>query len=146
MDRNRSICNNRSLERSYIRKIKEMVLLPSDSYVSLDFQHGPMSNVDTHMLVCILVSESGKHFDATLSRNMKKLGGTTLVLCDRDDGLFRNSADFLVELDVNLEDGVRDVLYMPTLQFMAYYKSLATGNDPDRPKNLSYFVEVSPDV
>jgi len=127
-------------------KIKEMVLLPSDSYVSLDFQHGPMSNVDAHMLVCILVSDNGKHFDATLARNMKTLEGTTLVLCDRDEGLFRESADFLVELDVNLRDGVRDVLYMPTLQFMSYYRSLATGNDPDRPKNLSYFVELSPDV
>ena len=53
-------------------------------------------------------------------------------------------ADHLVELKVGLEDGVRDVLYMPTLQFMAYYKSLAAGNDPDHPKNLSYHVEVAP--
>jgi glucosamine 6-phosphate synthetase-like amidotransferase/phosphosugar isomerase protein len=31
---------------------------------------------------------------------------------------------------------------MPVLQFMAYYKSLSRGNDPDNPKNLHYFVEL----
>jgi glucosamine 6-phosphate synthetase-like amidotransferase/phosphosugar isomerase protein len=37
---------------------------------------------------------------------------------------------------------VRDILYMPALQFMAYYKSLDVGCDPDNPKNLSYHVEL----
>lgn len=132
------------LAREAQLKIKEMVLLPSDSYVSLDFQHGPMSNVDEHMLVSILVSDRGKAYDATLAGNMKALGGKTLILCDSGADAFSENADQLLELQVGLEDGVRDVLYMPTLQFMAYYKSLATGNDPDHPKNLSYHVEVKP--
>jgi len=132
------------LAREAQLKIKEMVLLPSDSYVSLDFQHGPMSNVDAAMLVSILVSDSGRAYDATLARNMRQLGGRTLVLCDSGKGEFSEGADFLLELDVGLEDGIRDVLYMPVLQFMAYYRSMATGNDPDNPRNLSYFVEVNP--
>jgi glucosamine--fructose-6-phosphate aminotransferase (isomerizing) len=131
------------LAREAQLKIKEMVLLPSDSYVSLDFQHGPMSNVDEHMLVSILVSDSGEAYDATLARNMKALGGRLLVLCDYGAEAFA-SADHLVELKVGQEDGVRDVLYMPTLQFMAHYRSMATGSDPDNPRNLSYHVEVEP--
>jgi glucosamine--fructose-6-phosphate aminotransferase (isomerizing) len=130
------------LAREAQLKIKEMVLLPSDSYVSLDFQHGPMSNVDEHMLVVILVSDAGRRLDFELAGNMKKLGGRIFVLCDKADDGFRKTADYLVELNTDLQDGVRDILYMPALQYMAYYKSLEVGSDPDNPKNLFYHVEV----
>lgn len=133
------------LAREAQLKIKEMVLLPSDSYVTLDFQHGPMSNVDPHMLVTILGSDGGRAYDAVLAGNMKKLGGRVLVLCDVDDVGFRDRSDFLLTLSSGLEEGQRDILYMPVLQFMAYYKSLATGNDPDHPNSLSYSVKVPMD-
>jgi len=134
------------LAREAQLKVKEMVLLPSDSYVSLDYQHGPMSNVDKNMLVTILVSDAGRSCDIELARNMKQLDGMVLVICDRNNGDFDNSADYMVELNTDLGDGLRDILYMPTLQFMAYYKSLAVGCDPDNPKNLSYHVEIDSDM
>lgn len=130
------------LAREAQLKIKEMVLLPSDSYVSLDYQHGPMSNVDSNMLVCILVSDTGRKYDLSLLKKMKELGGIVLILCDSGKDGYFDTADYLVELHTGLGDGVRDILYMPVLQFMAYYKSLSTGNDPDNPNNLYYFVEV----
>ena len=73
---------------------------------------------------------------------MKALGGKVLVICDHDRGDFGSSADYLVELKTNLPDGIRNILYMPALQFMAYYKSLAEDQDPDNPKNLYYYVEL----
>ena len=127
-------------------KVKEMVLLPSDSYVSLDYQHGPMSNVDKNMLVTILVSDAGRSCDIELARNMKQLGGKVLVICDKNNDDFDDSADYMVELNTGLGDGLRDILYMPALQFMAYYKSLAVGCDPDNPKNLSYHVEIDSNI
>jgi glutamine---fructose-6-phosphate transaminase (isomerizing) len=130
------------LAREAQLKVKEMVLLPSDSYVSLDYQHGPMSNVDRQMLVTILVSDAGKPYDLELARNMKSLGGKVFVISDVDRAGFADCADYLIELNTGLSDGVRDILYMPALQFMAYYKSLAVGCDPDNPKNLSYHVEL----
>jgi len=130
------------LAREAQLKVKEMVLLPSDSYVSLDYQHGPMSNVDKNMLVSILSSDAGRKYDAALTVNMKKLGGKVLVLCDKADAGLAGHADYLMELKTGLADGIRDVLYMPILQFMAYYKSLAVGCDPDNPRNLSYYVAL----
>jgi glucosamine--fructose-6-phosphate aminotransferase (isomerizing) len=132
------------LAREAQLKVKEMVLLPSDSYVSLDYQHGPMSNVDGRMLVSVLVSEAGRPYDQRLARNMKTLGGRVFVLSERAFG-FEDHADYLLELDSGLPEGVRDVLFMPALQFMAYYKSMALGQNPDRPHNLSYHVEVQPE-
>ena len=130
------------LAREAQLKVKEMVLLPSDSYVSLDYQHGPMSNVDQQMLVTIMVSDAGKSYDLELARNMKSLGGKVFVICDVDQEGFADWADYLLQLNTGLSDGVRDILYMPALQFMAHYKSLAVGCDPDNPKNLSYHVEL----
>lgn len=130
------------LAREAQLKIKEMVLLPSDSYVSLDYQHGPMSNVDRHMLVAILASDSGRKYDLALAANMKKLGGKVLFLCDRAGGGLGDRTDYIMELQAGLPDGIRDVLYMPALQFMAYYKSMAVGCDPDNPRNLSYYVAL----
>jgi len=130
------------LAREAQLKIKEMVLLPSDSYISLDYQHGPMSNVDKNMLVTILTSNAGRKYDAALVGNMKKLGGKVLVLCDKAGRGLAGKADYLLELKTGLSDGIRDVLYMPVLQFMAYYKSMAVGCDPDNPRNLSYYVAL----
>ena len=130
------------LAREAQLKIKEMVLLPSDSYVSLDYQHGPMSNVDGNMLVTILASDSGRKYDRAVVKNMKALGGKLLVLCDHDRGDFSPNADYLLELNTDHGDGIRNILYMPVLQFMAYYKSLSEGQDPDNPKNLFYYVTL----
>jgi len=130
------------LAREAQLKVKEMVLLPSDSYVSLDYQHGPMSNVDENMLVTIMISDAGSRYDRELAENMRKLGGRTFILGDGCDDALKKNADYLLELGTGLEDGLRDVLYMPVLQFMAYYKSLAVGCDPDNPKNLSYHVTL----
>ena len=130
------------LAREAQLKIKEMVLLPSDSYVSLDYQHGPMSNVDDRMLVTIMVSDAGRNYDLLLAKKMKALGAQVLILCDSADGGFADYADYLVELKSGMGDGLRDILYMPVLQFVAYYKSLAMGCDPDNPKHLSYYVAV----
>jgi glucosamine--fructose-6-phosphate aminotransferase (isomerizing) len=139
-------------------KIKEMVLLPSDSYVSLDFRHGPMSNADCGMLVTMLTSAPGLTYEREVARNMKALGGKVFVLCGDDRGDFKGTADYLLNLN-SLEsdheepalkgpgrgsaDAASGILYMPALQFMAYYKSLAVGCDPDKPKNLSYYVTVT---
>ena len=130
------------LAREAQLKIKETTLLPADSYVTLDYQHGPMSNVDEHMLVTILSSDAGREYDQILAHNMKNLGGRVLVLTDSKVEDFMDCSDFVMQLGSGLGDGVRDILYMPTLQFMACYKSVSEGYDPDHPKNLHYYVEI----
>ena len=95
------------------------------------------------MLVTVLVSDSGMKYDAELAGNMKSLGGKVFTICDRNGENFKNISDYIIEPDTGLGDGVRDILYMPALQYMAYYKSISVGYDPDNPKNLSYHVELS---
>jgi len=73
---------------------------------------------------------------------MKGLGGNLFVICDRADDETRRYADYIAELKTGLPDFVRDVLYLPPIQFMACYKSLLEGQDPENPTNLTYWVKT----
>jgi glucosamine--fructose-6-phosphate aminotransferase (isomerizing) len=128
------------LARECQLKIKEMTLLPSDSYPVLEFRHGPKSNVNGQMLVTLLLSDAAREAEVEFLEEMKALGGLTLVICDQADMQLSNLADTVVELDSRLPDFARDILYMPVVHFLAYYRSLLEGQDPDYPANLDYAV------
>ena len=131
------------LARECQLKIKEMVLFPSDSYPVLDFRHGPKSNVDEHMLITLLMSDSAREEETLFLKEMKDLNGVVLTLCDKADPQIKKVTDYLVELGSGLPEFARDILYMPPVHFLAYYKSLAQGQDPDNPANLTYWVALS---
>jgi glucosamine--fructose-6-phosphate aminotransferase (isomerizing) len=131
------------LARECQLKIKEMVLFPSDSYPVLDFRHGPKSNVDEHMLITLLMSDSAREEETVFLKEMKDLNGVVLTLCDKADPQIKKVSDYLVELGSGLPEFARDILYMPPVHFLAYYKSLAQGQDPDNPANLTYWVALS---
>jgi glucosamine--fructose-6-phosphate aminotransferase (isomerizing) len=124
-------------------KLKEMVLLPSDAYPMFDFRHGPKANVDGHMLVTTLVSDRVQSEESAFLEDMKQLNGKLLVLCDRAGGRLAQKADYLFEVKSGLPDFAREVLYVPVIHYLAYYRSLARGYDPDNPVNLTYWVELA---
>ncbi len=124
-------------------KVKEMALLPVDSYPVLDFRHGPQSNVDEQMLVAVFISDSARKEEVCFLQDMKALGGVTWVLCDRVDNSIKENADYLLEVNSGLSELARGVLYMPPVQYMAYYRALSRGHNPDEPWNLSYWVDTS---
>jgi glucosamine--fructose-6-phosphate aminotransferase (isomerizing) len=64
---------------------------------------------------------------------MKTLGGTIVAL--RESGADVSFGSYIPEL-------VRGVLYLPVLQLIAYYRSLAKGLNPDRPNNLTSVVQL----
>ncbi len=47
-----------------------------------------------------------------------------------------------MQLGSGLGDGIRDIMYMPILQYLSWYKAVSEGYDPDHPKNLFYHVEL----
>jgi glucosamine--fructose-6-phosphate aminotransferase (isomerizing) len=131
------------LARESQLKVKEMVLLPVDAYPMLDFRHGPQSNVDKQMLVVGFISDSAYEEEVQFLRDMKALGGVICALCDRDNGTLQAHADYVLELNSGLGELVRGPLYMPAVQYMAYYRSLSRGLNPDEPRHLSYWVDMS---
>ena len=123
-------------------KIKEMTLYPADAYPLFDFRHGPQSIVGEHMLVTAMFSDSASPQEAQFLQDMKALGGVTFALCDRSDRALRSCADYILELNTGLSEMARGPLYMPAIQFTAYFRALSSGLNPDAPHNLSYWINL----
>jgi fructoselysine-6-P-deglycase FrlB-like protein len=64
---------------------------------------------------------------------MRALGARALVLAEED-------AD--VAFGSGLPPAVRNVLYLPVLQLMAYHRARAKGLDPDQPAHLDAVVKL----
>ncbi len=124
-------------------KIKEMTLLPADSYPMFDFRHGPQSNVSTQMLVTAFLSDTARQQETLFVKDMHSLGGAIWVICEQADKRLQTYAQHVLELKSNLSELARLPLYLPAVQYMAYYRALSLDLNPDEPRNLSYWVEIS---
>jgi glutamine---fructose-6-phosphate transaminase (isomerizing) len=115
-------------------KMKEMTLTHSEPFYFLEFRHGPMSMVNEHTAVVGLLSEKDSEHECAVLNELKRLGGKIFTLCE-------SNAD--VNFESRVPESVRGVLYLPVLQLMAFYRSLAKGLNPDRPKNLTAVVQLN---
>jgi len=124
-------------------KVKEMTLLPVDAYPLLDYRHVPQSNVGPHMLLTAFLSDRADAEEARFVRDMVVLGGRTLAVCEKADRQLLQTADYVIELASGLGEWARPVLCMPIVHYMAYYRVLALGLNPDELPHLSYWVDTS---
>jgi glucosamine--fructose-6-phosphate aminotransferase (isomerizing) len=115
-------------------KMKEMTLTHSEPFHFLEFRHGPMSMVNERAVVVGLLSDVNRVHEAKVLSEMKMLGGTVSSLGEME-------AD--VSFQSQIPEQVRGVLYLPVLQLMAFYRSVAKGLNPDRPENLKAVVELN---
>ncbi len=115
-------------------KMKEMSLTHSEPFHFLEFRHGPKSMVGATAAVIGLLSDAHRNAEMAVLSEMAGMGGRTLSLGEAD-------------ADVSFESGVpevlRGVLYLPVLQWMAWYRARAKGLNPDCPHNLDAVVKLA---
>lgn len=112
-------------------KMKEMTLSHSEPFHFLEFRHGPQSMVTDKTLMIGLVSETNGDKERAVLREIKARGAQVLTLAETD-------ADISFASDV--AEAVRNPLYLPVVQLLAFHRSLAKGLNPDRPNNLEAVV------
>ena len=114
-------------------KMKEMTLTHSEPFHFLEFRHGPMSMVSKTAVVVGLLSEQNFEHEQAVMNEMQALGAHGFTLSESRG-------------NVNFQSGIpeesRGVLYLPVLQLMAFYRSLAKGLNPDSPRNLTAVVTL----
>ncbi len=120
-------------------KMKEMSLSHSEAYHFMEFRHGPKSIVNERTLIAALLSDSATDYELKVLAEMRALGATVLLVCDRDPG-DEKYADVLVTLSSGLPETARAPLCLLPLQLLAYGRSIARGLDPDQPANLSSVI------
>ena len=130
---------NFGLASEVMLKMKEMSTSVSEVFHFMEFRHGPMSMITDRSLVIGLMSDSRKQEENRVLHDMKKLGATTLALAENGDGV---EADYIVELRSGIEERARGALFLPILQLVGFYHSLAKGLNPDQPTNLEAVIHL----
>jgi glucosamine--fructose-6-phosphate aminotransferase (isomerizing) len=115
-------------------KLKEMSRTHSEPFHFLEFRHGPMSMVTDKTLIVGLRSDGARGLEQGVLDEMQSLGARVVSL---------GESGTTVAFESGLDEQARGVLYLPVLQLMAMYRSLAKGDDPDRPRNLPAVVELA---
>ena len=114
-------------------KLKEMTLTHSEPFHFLEFRHGPMSMVNDRSVIVGLLSDKNRRHEQAVLDEMAALRGHILALGEDDASIAFHSG---------LPELIRNVLYLPPLQLMAFYRALAKGLNPDRPQNLTAVVRL----
>jgi glucosamine--fructose-6-phosphate aminotransferase (isomerizing) len=130
------------LARECQLKIKEMTLLPSDAYPLFDFRHGPQSNLDPRMLLVACLSDSAWRQETQFLEDMRALGGSLWAIGEQAVSASLQDGRALA-LRSGLGELARLPLYLPAVQYMAYYRALSFGLNPDEPRNLAYWIEIA---
>ncbi len=115
-------------------KMKEMSLPHSEAFHFLEYRHGPKSLAGPGALIVGLLSDQNRVHEQAVLDEMKDLEARVLSLAE-------SHAD--VSFSSGIPESVRAVLYLPTLQLIAFYRSLAKGLNPDRPHHLTAVVQLS---
>ena len=80
-----------------------------------------------------LLSEVNRGHEVAVLQDAKGWGGQILTLGEAETDIAFGSG---------LPEPVRNVLYLPVLQLLAYHRSMAKGLNPDRPNNLEAVVKL----
>ena len=115
-------------------KMKEMSLSHSEPFHFLEFRHGPKSMITPSTLVIGFRSSANAGQEQAVLTEAQAIGARLLSVAE-------DHAD--VALESGVDEAIRDVLYLPAAQLLAFERSLRKGLDPDRPNNLDAVVRLS---
>jgi glucosamine--fructose-6-phosphate aminotransferase (isomerizing) len=118
-------------------KMTEMSLTPSQSFHVMEYRHGPMSMATEEALVVGLLSPAAFSHEQQVLLEMGGMGAHTLAL---NPTTAVTDAEFHLNLPADLPEWAYPILYLPPLQLLAYYRSLAKGLDPDNPRHLTAVI------
>jgi glucosamine--fructose-6-phosphate aminotransferase (isomerizing) len=119
-------------------KMTEMTRVPSSAFHPLEFRHGPKAAVDSSTAVVLLVSDTGRAWEAGLASELKALSAVGVVLAPGSAPEF--SWDCVLEVGTGIPEVVRPLVYVLLLDLLGYYRAMELGLDPDVPANLSRAV------
>ena len=124
-------------------KMKEMSLSQSEPFHFMEFRHGPKSMIVSSALTIGLRSTVNGQKEAAVLEDVKALGGRVLDVAEAGAQATSRGADRGVRFRSGLDEAVRNVLYLPVGQIIAFERSISKGLNPDHPANLDSVVKLA---
>lgn len=123
-------------------KLKEISYIHSEAYPAGELKHGTLALIEEGIPVIALATQDDL-FEKTLS-NIKEVaarGAKVLGIANFGDEELEKSVEEVLVIPRTLPL-LTPALSVVPLQLLAYYASLARGNDVDKPRNLAKSVTV----
>jgi glucosamine--fructose-6-phosphate aminotransferase (isomerizing) len=123
-------------------KLKEISYIHSEAYAAGELKHGTLALIEEGVPVIALATQE-ELFEKTVSniKEVKARGANVLGISAEGEYELIKSVDqhFAIPKTLGL---LTPALSVVPLQLLAYYASLARGNDVDKPRNLAKSVTV----
>lgn len=124
-------------------KLKEISYIHSEAYAAGELKHGTLALIQEGVPVIALATQSAL-VEKTVSniKEVKARGGVVYAITDEvNASVVKKAVDGMFVLPATLPLLTAALSVVP-LQLVAYYASLARGNDVDMPRNLAKSVTV----
>ena len=123
-------------------KYKEISYIHAEAYPSGELKHGTLALITEGVPVIALVTQD-ELYEKSVSniKEVKARDAYVLALAWEGDGEIGKSVDRVLHVPRTVPFLAPAVLIAP-LQLLAYYASVARGNDVDKPRNLAKSVTV----
>jgi glutamine---fructose-6-phosphate transaminase (isomerizing) len=132
------------IAREATLKMIEMTISDTICIPFLESRHGPRSLIDEQSLVIGLYSRAGAGYEASVMDELTRKHGATTVAVVPDASWKTGQVVHKVSVNCNWHDYILGLSYGPVTQLLAYYHAVAKGVDPDKSRNLTSYIEISP--
>lgn len=120
-------------------KLKEISYIDANGYPAGELKHGPISLISDEFFEVFNISE-GDLFEKSISNltEINARGGHIIAITNSDKKI---DAETIIKIDTKLEL-LAPILFNVVQQLLAYYVTVARGNNVDQPRNLAKSVTV----
>lgn len=122
-------------------KMKEMAIMSSEDFHSLEFRHGPKSIADSDTLITIFMGEISYEREKKLCRELKKYNADLFIIGKKIDEELQELASVTSNIETNVDQVLINPLFLVPAQLLAYYIAKEQGIDVESPRNLTKVVE-----
>lgn len=123
-------------------KLKEVSYIHTEAFASGELKHGSIALIDNSTRVIAIISQ--EHTAKKTAINLEELtarGAIIYTITDFDDNTIKQNSKEVIKF-ARTTDFFAPLLSVIPAQLIAYYTSLARGNDVDKPRNLAKAVTV----
>ncbi|MDP8264458.1 MAG: glutamine--fructose-6-phosphate transaminase (isomerizing) [Candidatus Aceula lacicola] len=123
-------------------KLKEISYIPAEGYAAGEMKHGPIALIDEYRAVVCIVPRSDT-YEKMISniQEIRARKGKIIAIASEGDDVIKQHANNVIYIP-SIYKMLTPIVAVVPLQLIAYYISVARGNDVDQPRNLAKSVTV----